>query len=742
MINLTPIAKPIQERLFEKMRVLGRGKKYIGQPSKADELQLQDMATRTTFIRMTSGQEHPVVMMGGELLEKADKNLKIYKDYVKGYNEIYGPREYISTDPTKDFEIVGKNKIKRPMPGIKSIDVQFKGGVRALRTATISWSCWSFEDLDRLMTHFLAHGKTVALEWGWVYNKKQFEHLPTLINSEGKIDETGFNDYRKVITTSKGDFDFMNGVIKNFEYTSRDDGGFDCKTDIVSTGVNILNSNSISGRSANRLKLYNIKEKDSPNEILRKLNEVKDDDEQLKQIFYDSDLSFSIFMTRFGGWLRNLVTRDVIQKEVNTQTGKDEMWSRHQKGKFVKDDLYKVAGNYNYVKNSFIVEMPRGQEKEADEEGILHFDGWVRWGWFEDNVLNKFCAMISKDNANEAVGILNEFRSVNRIIKNEEPTNTFESVKIKNHQFLESTNLKKYILPGQFEVGLHQKVDSGKNNIAVLAKIVNNKEIFNSFAVPDKNKREGYLRNILVHTDFLKECFDFTENITIKVGLENMFNGMLEDHNLWNLTLEADPVESHRIKIIDTNLTFYNWDINFNPKEQKSKFNDKGELTTYGVFTFPVWQNNSIVKKQDLSAKLPSSMQMAAIYGVNLDVYTNLQGSDQNMSLTGRAAGALGKMETTKDVYKSNADLAFRISDSGIKLGKSQGDESGPLNFTDGVDLKTGFFAKDLFQGVKTFIQEDLQEKIKEIKDSKIPEMESTWAWPNIVDRFKRWAAK
>ena len=27
MINLTPIAKPIQERLFEKMRVLGRGKK-------------------------------------------------------------------------------------------------------------------------------------------------------------------------------------------------------------------------------------------------------------------------------------------------------------------------------------------------------------------------------------------------------------------------------------------------------------------------------------------------------------------------------------------------------------------------------------------------------------------------------------------------------------------------------------------------------------------------------------------
>jgi len=199
MINLTPIAKPIQERMFEKMKVLGRKEKYIGKESEADKLRLQDMTTRTTFIRMTSGQVNPVVMMGGELLEKADKNLKIYRDYAKGYNEIYGPREYISTDPTKDFEIVGKNKFKRPISGIKSIDVQFKGGVRALRTANISWTCWTFEDLDRLMPHFLAHGKTVALEWGWVYNKNQFKGLQTLIKNDGKVDEDGFRDNRKTI---------------------------------------------------------------------------------------------------------------------------------------------------------------------------------------------------------------------------------------------------------------------------------------------------------------------------------------------------------------------------------------------------------------------------------------------------------------------------------------------------------------------------------------------------------------
>ena len=202
MINLTPIAKPIQERMFEKMKVLGREKKYIGKPSKADELQLQDITTRTTFIRMVSGQQVPVVMMGGEL--KPDGMMKT------GYKDIYESRTiglqeqadlaeaytmedyntYSESELDKGIETRQvKNKMKRPMPGIKSIDVQFKGGVRALRTANISWTCWTFADLDRLMPHFLGHGKTVALEWGWVYNKKQFSSLQTLIGSDGKISE-------------------------------------------------------------------------------------------------------------------------------------------------------------------------------------------------------------------------------------------------------------------------------------------------------------------------------------------------------------------------------------------------------------------------------------------------------------------------------------------------------------------------------------------------------------------------
>ena len=58
--------------------------------------------------------------------------------------------------------------------------------MRALREATITWTCWDFEELDFLMPHFLAQGKTVALEWGWVYNKDRFLTMPSLIDKNGK----------------------------------------------------------------------------------------------------------------------------------------------------------------------------------------------------------------------------------------------------------------------------------------------------------------------------------------------------------------------------------------------------------------------------------------------------------------------------------------------------------------------------------------------------------------------------
>ena len=131
-----------------------------------------------------------------------------------------------------------------------------------------------------------------------------------------------------------------------------------------------------------------------------------------------------------------------------------------------------------------------------------------------------------------------------------------------------------------------------------------------------------------------------------------------------------------------------------------------------------------------MTAKLPSSMQMAAMYGVKLDVYTNLRGSDDNMSLTGRATGATGKDPEKKDVYKGNADLAFRMPHSA--LGSAGGSEGGPLTLTGGPELDIGFFEKTLFEGVKDYITEDVIEQISDLTAAKQPVADAGMSWTTL----------
>ena len=131
MINLTPINKKIQKRLFEKMDVLGR-KTFTApnQPAKGGgSLTHAKMATRSTFLRMTSGQLNPVILMGGKLKDGGSM--------YGGYDDIYGSRTYTvggrkgNVESEYDFDtsefMSGKQgkpktlqyKFKRPIPGIK-----------------------------------------------------------------------------------------------------------------------------------------------------------------------------------------------------------------------------------------------------------------------------------------------------------------------------------------------------------------------------------------------------------------------------------------------------------------------------------------------------------------------------------------------------------------------------------------------------------------------------------------------
>jgi len=293
MITLSPVAANIQNTLNEKIRMLKKSSggdlgnsvapntegnsstdykpdwkasSYsIGTPlTDSAGLEQNYMFTRTPWIKVTSllpfGEPPgtPIILQGGEL----DK-----------YNELKGGFRETHTGPTWGISTKGQgpgmsiiapisnetgNDYLRPMPGVKDINVEYKGGgmkLGATRTAEISWVCWSWEELDRLTPHFLQHGKTIMLEWGWsgigklndiqtidIYNDPV--GVPHGGRATRRFDPDKIDKLQSTLsshtTEQKGHMEVMLGIIQNFDWKVNDTGGFDCSTTIVAPGKLLL----------------------------------------------------------------------------------------------------------------------------------------------------------------------------------------------------------------------------------------------------------------------------------------------------------------------------------------------------------------------------------------------------------------------------------------------------------------------------------------------------------------------
>jgi hypothetical protein len=220
---------------------------------------LQYLNSRNAWIRMSSSVD--IIQIGSNGNEEGNKDLA--KKYILQGGILYDNKLRAGIgDFTKAYSNTASDGTPyrlgiRPMPGITNIEVRSKSAYGSLREAIVSFQCWDIKQLEDLELLYMRPGYTVLLEWGWSpylngkgeYNTNvEFYDIINTIKSKeeiwreiyAKTTNTGEylddNGETKSISHYDGNYDAMFGFVKNYSWSARPDGGYDCQTTIISMG--------------------------------------------------------------------------------------------------------------------------------------------------------------------------------------------------------------------------------------------------------------------------------------------------------------------------------------------------------------------------------------------------------------------------------------------------------------------------------------------------------------------------
>jgi hypothetical protein len=199
---------------------------------------IQYLNSRNSWIRMTSS-----VDVNNDKGQSARRNILLggtlgFLGLKSGVGSPLG-NAYSYTSPSG----VGNRLGLRPMAGITNMDIKSKSAYGSLREAVVNFQCWDIHQLEELELLYMRPGYTVLVEWGWSpyldSSKKLVTTQPSFydILSKGTTSRTKiFKDLYDKSTASGGNYDAMFGYVKNYQWSARPDGGYDCQTTIISTG--------------------------------------------------------------------------------------------------------------------------------------------------------------------------------------------------------------------------------------------------------------------------------------------------------------------------------------------------------------------------------------------------------------------------------------------------------------------------------------------------------------------------
>lgn len=141
----------------------------------------------------------------------------------------------------------------RPMPGITGFQIVSKNLNGTIREATIQFNVWSLPELEDIEKLYLRPGYHVITEWGHTYgldkdgNPSSFP-VSTIPNYSEFFEKNPadkiYEIIEQTIDRNYGNYDAFLGIVKNFSWSFRQDGGYDCSISVISKGE-ILDSLSV-----------------------------------------------------------------------------------------------------------------------------------------------------------------------------------------------------------------------------------------------------------------------------------------------------------------------------------------------------------------------------------------------------------------------------------------------------------------------------------------------------------------
>jgi murein DD-endopeptidase MepM/ murein hydrolase activator NlpD len=211
----------------------------LGTTSRSSDM-IQYFNSRNSWIRMSSAVDvkgdggvlaSKCILQGGTLTN-AGVGL-VLKSGVGSGNQAYSTKT-----PGGQLNRLGI----RPMPGITSLDVKSKSAYGSLREANVSFQCWDIKQLEELELLYMRPGYSVLVEWGWAPyldnstppKLQPNVPLPPYLFQKLTKEQIWKEIYDR--SAKDGNYDAAYGLVKNYSWKARSDGGYDCNVSIITMG--------------------------------------------------------------------------------------------------------------------------------------------------------------------------------------------------------------------------------------------------------------------------------------------------------------------------------------------------------------------------------------------------------------------------------------------------------------------------------------------------------------------------